>query len=60
MICVIWGRYQMSTGPTFSSLDNSNHLLQRYVLSSKWMLHEKASQKAPQSFLNVSAIAVEL
>lgn len=50
----------MSTGPTFSSLDNSNHLLQRYVLSSKWMLHEKASQKAPQSFLNVSAIAVEL
>ena len=54
---VIWGKSQnVYRTLFFSSLSNSTHLLQRDLLNSKRMVQGKASQKTPQSFLNVSSL----
>ena len=55
--CLIWGRSHNVYRALFSSsLSNSTHLLQRDLLNSKRMVQGKASQKTPQSFLNVSSL----
>lgn len=44
-----------------SSLNKNTHLLQRHLLSSKWIVCRKASQKAPQeSYVNASPVVLQL